>query len=158
MLSIALQSDSILAVSFASARTNNPAEFQMNLLTTTLAAFVRARVPAVAIAGLLACAPATERAGIPPAPIAHRWPDPTFLPERQCHRAMPAEHLEGYLRRATLTMAIPGTRSVALDRQRGCLTIVVEGVGTGRLAELIIRGVAVPRRAVLLLLASPPRG
>jgi hypothetical protein len=130
----------------------------MNLLTATLAACIRAGVAAVAIASLLACAPATERAGIPPAPITHRWPDPTFLPERQCHRPMPTEHLDGYLRRATLTMAIPGTRSVELDRQRGCVTIVVDGVGTGRLAELIIRGVTVPRRAVLLLLASRPRG
>jgi hypothetical protein len=130
----------------------------MNLLTTMPAALIRAGVPAAAIASLLACAPATERAGIPAAPIALRWPDPAFLPERQCHRAVPTEHLEGYLRRASLTMAIPGTRSVTLDRQRGCLTIVVESVGTGRLAELIIRGVAVPRRAVLLLLASPERG
>jgi hypothetical protein len=130
----------------------------MNLLTTTRAALVRAGAPAAAIGSLLACAPATERIDIPPAPIALRWPDPTFLPERQCHQAVPTEHLGGYLRRATLTMAIPGTRSVTVDRQRGCLTIVVESVGTGRLAELIIRGVAVPRHAVLLLLASPPRG
>jgi hypothetical protein len=55
-------------------------------------------------------------------------------------------------------MTIPGTRSVTVDRDRGCLTIVVESVGTGRLAELIIRGVSVPRRAVLLVLASPERG
>src|SRR5215210_3729563 len=130
----------------------------MNLLTTTPAAFLRAGVSAAAIASLVACAPATGRNSIPPAPIALRWPDPTFLPERQCRRAVSTERLEGYLRRASLTMAVPGTRSVTLDRQRGCLTIVVESVGTGRLAELIIRGVAVPRQAVLLLLASPPRG
>jgi hypothetical protein len=130
----------------------------MNLVTTTLAALRRAGAPAATIVSLTACAPATQRAGIPAAPIALLWPDPTFLPERQCHRAVPTDHLEGYLRRATLTMAIPGTRSVTLDRQRGCLTIVVESVGTGRLAELIIRGVAVPRRAVLLLVASPERG
>jgi hypothetical protein len=130
----------------------------MNVFTTALPALIRAAAPAAAIGSLLACAPATERTGIPPAPIALRWPDPTFRPERQCHRAVPTEHLEGYLQRATLTMAIPGTRSVTLDRQRGCLTIVVESVGTGRLAELIIRGVSVPRHAVLLLLASPPRG
>jgi hypothetical protein len=158
MLSIALQSDSIPAVSFASASTDTQPEIQMISLTTTRAAFKRAVVPAAAIASLLACAPAAGRAEIPPAPIALRWPDPTFLPERQCHRAMPAERLEGYLRRATLTMAIPGTRSVTLDRQRGCLTIVVEGVGSGRLAELIIRGVAVPRSAVLLMLAPAGRG
>jgi hypothetical protein len=47
---------------------------------------------------------------------------------------------------------------VTVDHERGCLSIVVDGVGSGRLAELIIRGVSVPRRAVLLLLASPERG
>ena len=112
----------------------------------------------VATAGLLACAPGTQQGDVPPAPIALRWPDPAFLPERQCRRAVPAEHLEGYLPRASLAMTIPGTRSVTLDRERGCLTVVVEGVGSGRLAELIIRGVSVPRHAVLLVLASPERG
>ena len=121
----------------------------MSFLTTTAAAL---------IGSLLACAPANQQAGIPPAPIALRWPDPTFWPERLCHRPVPAEHLEGYLKRASLALTIPGTRSVTLDRQRGCLTIVVEGVGSGRLAELIIRGVSVPRHAVLLTLASQERG
>ena len=130
----------------------------MNFLTTTAAALIRAGAPAAAIASLFACAPATQRGGIPPAPIALRWPDPAFLPERQCHRALPAERLAGYLPRASLTMTIPGTRSVTLDRERGCLTIVVESVGSGRLAELIIRGVSVPRHAVLLVLAAPERG
>ncbi len=127
----------------------------MSFLTTTAAALTRAGAPAAAMACLLGCAPANQQARIPPAPIALRWPDPTFLPERQCHRPVSAEQLEGYLTRAKLALTIPGTRSVALDRQRGCLTIVVDGVGSGRLAELIIRGVAVPRRAVLLMLASP---
>ena len=122
----------------------------MSIITTTAVA--------AAIASLLACAPATQQAGILPAPIALRWPDPTFLPERQCDRPVSTEHLESYLKRASLALTIPGTRSVTLDRQRGCLTIVVEGVGSGRLAELIIRGVSVPRRAVLLMLASPERG
>ena len=130
----------------------------MNFLTTPAAALIRVGAPMALIANLLACAPATQRAGIPPAPITLQWPDPAFLPERQCHRALPAEHLASYLPRASLTMTIPGTRSVTLDRERGCLTIVVENVGTGRLAELIIRGVSVPRRAVLLVLASPERG
>jgi hypothetical protein len=113
---------------------------------------------AVAVASLLACAPGVQQAGVPPAPVALRWPDPAFLPERQCRRALPAEHLAGYLRRASLAMTVPGTRSVAVDTERGCLTIVVESVGSGRLAELIIRGVSVPRRVVLLVLASPERG
>ncbi len=130
----------------------------MNSLTTAAAALIRVGAPAATIASLLACAPATQRSGIPPAPMALLWPDPTFLPERQCHRALPAERLAGYLSRASLAMTIPGTRSVTLDRERGCLTIVVESVGTGRLAELIMRGVSVPRRAVLLVLASPERG
>ena len=121
----------------------------MSFLTVTAAA---------AITSLLACAPASQQAGIPPAPIALRWPDPTFLPERQCHRAVSADHLESYLKRASLTLTIPGTQSVTLDRHRGCLTIVVEGVGSGRLAELIIRGVSVPRSAVLLMLAPGERG
>ena len=116
----------------------------MSFLTTT-----------AAIACLLGCAPASQQAGIPPAPITLRWPDPTFLRDRQCHRPVSAERLEGYLTRARLALTIPGTRSVGVDRQRGCLTIVVDGVGSGRLAELIIRGVAVPRRAVRLMLASP---
>ena len=34
---------------------------------------------------------------------------------------------------------------------------MVEGVGSGRLAELIIRGVSVPRRAVLLICLLRPR-
>jgi hypothetical protein len=129
----------------------------MSLLTTTAAALIRAGAPA-AIVSLLACAPAAERAGIPAAPVALRWPDPTFLRETQCHRALPAERLDAYLQRARLTLTIPGTRSVTVDRQRGCLTIVVDGVGSGRLAELIVRGVSVPRHAVLLVIASPERG
>jgi hypothetical protein len=55
-------------------------------------------------------------------------------------------------------MTIPGIQSVTVDRERGCLAVVVDDVGTGRLAELIIRGVSVPRSAVLLLLAPPERG
>jgi hypothetical protein len=125
---------------------------------TMPATAVRSGALLTLIVNLIACASATQTAPVPPAPIASLWPDPTFLPERQCHRPVSAERLEGYLPRASLTMTIPGTRSVTLDRQRGCLTIVVESVGSGRLAELIIRGVSVPRHAVLLLLASPERG
>jgi hypothetical protein len=146
------------SVSVAPERNNRTPEIQMNFLTTAAGALIGVGAPTAIIANLLGCAPATQRAGVPPAPIAFRWPDPAFLPERQCHRAVPAERLASYLPRASLTMTIPGTRSVTLDRERGCLTIVVESVGTGRLAELIIRGVSVPRHAVLLLLASPEQG
>lgn len=86
--------------------------------------------------------------------VIFRWPDPTFSPERQCHRPLPAERLATYLEPASLALTIPGTRSVTVDRQRGCLAIVVDDVGSGRLAELIIRGVSVPRKAVLLTVAS----
>ena len=104
-----------------------------------------------------ACSTATESARIPPAPIAFRWPDPAFLPERQCHGDYSTDDLQRYLRRARLALTLPGTRSVALDSQRRCITVTVESVGSGRLAELVMRGVAVPRRAVLLRLGESGR-
>ena len=79
------------------------------------------------------------------------WPDPTYLPERQCHGDYRVEDLNRYLPRARLALWLPSTRSVKLDEQRRCLVVTVESYGTGRLAELLLRGVAVPRRAVLLL-------
>ena len=51
-------------------------------------------------------------------------------------------------------MSLPGTHSVSLDSQRRCIAVNVQGVGDGRLAELVLRGVAVPRRAVLLGLVN----
>jgi hypothetical protein len=110
---------------------------------------------AVALASsiVLACAPVASSARIPPAPVLNLWPDPTFLPERQCHGNYKVEDLKGYLPRARLAMWLPGTRAVALDEQRRCLVVKVEGIGAGRLAELVLRGVAVPRRAVLLLVS-----
>ena len=118
-------------------------------------------LPALPLFGLLAlcltamaCAPAVETR-IPPAPIISLWPDPTFLPDRQCHGTYPLEELEGYLPRARLAMTLPDTRAVTLDSETRCITIVVDGVGAGRLAELVMRGVSVPRAAVLLRLATP---
>ena len=115
---------------------------------------------AVTVAALVAvsvigagCAPAT--AGIPPAPIASLWPDPTYEPERQCQGGYGPEELQGYLSRARLALELPDTRAVTLDNETGCINIVVDGVGAGRLAELVMRGVSVPRGAVLLLLATP---
>ncbi len=49
-------------------------------------------------------------------------------------------------------MSLPGTQSVAVDNARRCITVQVQSVGSGRLAELVLRGVAVPRTAVLLTL------
>ena len=103
------------------------------------------------------CGPAAQSMRIPPAPVVGYLPDPAFLPERQCRGRYAVEHLEPYFSRAKLTRSLPGTRSVALDRDRRCITITVESVGGGRLAELILRGVAVPRSAVLLILAGTDR-
>jgi hypothetical protein len=79
-----------------------------------------------------------------------RWPDPTFMSDRQCRGRFEAEQLNRFIPRARLTLWLPGTRSVAVDTARRCITIKVESIGAGRLAELVIRGVAVPRRAVFL--------
>jgi hypothetical protein len=117
-------------------------------------------LPAISLGAAVAtaaCAPTTKTAGIPPAPIALRWPDPAFLPERQCQGAYDPQEVERYLSRARLALTLPGTRSVALDRDGRCITVVVESVGGGRLAELVMRGVSVPRGAVLLRLESPER-
>lgn len=80
------------------------------------------------------------------------WPDPTFFPERQCRGRYATEELQRYVARAKLAMWLPGTRSVAVDPARHCITVTVESIGAGRLAELVMRGVSVPRRAVFLRL------
>jgi hypothetical protein len=99
-----------------------------------------------------------QRAGrIPPAPIVGQWPEDAFLPARQCHGRYAAEDLQRFLPRARLALWLPGTRSVVLDPERRCIAITVEGIGAGRLAELVLRGVSVPRRSVLLLLDSRVR-
>jgi hypothetical protein len=104
-----------------------------------------------------ACAPASSNARIPPAPILGHLPDPAFLPEAQCRGNYAVEQLQPYLSRARLALWLPSTRSVALDPTRGCITVTVESVGGGRLAELVIRSLAVPRRSVLLVLAGNTR-
>jgi hypothetical protein len=105
----------------------------------------------------LACAPTSETMRIPPAPVALRLPDPAFLPEVQCHGGYTVAELEQYLPSARVALQLPSTRKVAVDAERRCLTVTVEGVGAGRLAELVLRGVAVPRDAVLLQLAEAER-
>jgi len=78
------------------------------------------------------------------------WPDPTFMPDRQCHGGIAADDLNRFAPRARVALWLPGTRSVAVDPARGCVIIKVESAGAARLAELVVRGVAVPRRAVFL--------
>jgi hypothetical protein len=107
--------------------------------------------PLAVIAG---CAASAASARIPAAPLLLQWPDPAFAPDRQCRGAYRAEDLARYLPRARLAMSLPGTESVAVDHERRCLTVNVRSVGSGRLAELVLRGVAVPRRAVLLRLVD----
>jgi hypothetical protein len=97
-----------------------------------------------------ACAPRVQPA--PVAPEATMWPDPAFVPERQCHGRYAIQDLERYLPRARLAMSLPGTQTVTFDPTRRCITVRVESVGSGRLAELVLRGVSVPRKAVLLQL------
>jgi hypothetical protein len=103
------------------------------------------------------CAPMASTSRIPPAPIVGQWPEAAFLPERQCRGRYTVEELQPYLSRARLAMWLPSTRSVALDPGRRCITVTVESIGGGRLAELVIRSMAVPRRAVLLILAGNTR-
>ena len=128
----------------------------MKLKHQTQRPLVSAILLAVSTASL-ACAPATHTARIPPAPIVGQWPDPAFLPDRQCRGRYAVDQLEPYLSRARLALWLPSTRSVALDPVRRCITVTVESVGGGRLAELVIRSMAVPRRAVLLILAGDDR-
>jgi hypothetical protein len=111
------------------------------------------KLPILAFASFLALAgaPSSASAQIPNAPVLTLWPDPTFLPERQCHGNYRVEDLKRYLPQARVALWLPGTRAVTLDEQRRCLVVRVEGIGSGRLAALVLRGVEVPRRAVLLL-------
>jgi hypothetical protein len=106
---------------------------------------------ALACLSLACAAPMNQADGIPPAPVLTLWPDETYLPERQCHGTVPVEDLQHYLPRARVAMWLPSTRSVTLNPERRCLVVMVESYGAGRLAELVLRGVAVPRNAVLLL-------
>jgi hypothetical protein len=110
--------------------------------------------PRIALSGLVAlCLMASAKTSVAQQAITSTltpWPDPTFFPERQCRGRYATEELERYVRRAKLAMWLPGTRSVAVDPTRPCITVTVESIGAGRLAELVIRGVSVPRRAVFL--------
>jgi hypothetical protein len=124
--------------------------FHLPFVRQTLARFI-GLLWVYAIPG---CAPATDSAKVAPAPILSHWPEPTFLPDRQCRGRYAVEDLTRYLPRARVALWLPGTRSVTLDTTRRCITMTVESIGDGRLAELVVRGVSVPRRAVLLALSS----
>jgi hypothetical protein len=119
------------------------------------------RFSALALAGLTiltvpGSAQAPRSAPLPPAPILLHWPEPAFEPARQCRGQYELTDLERFLPGARLGLWLPSTRAVEVDEARRCITVTVEGVGTGRLIELLLRGVAVPRHAVLLQLAEPP--
>jgi hypothetical protein len=109
------------------------------------------------LSALLALSVSTA-AYLPPAGLP--WPDPAFVPERQCHGRYATEDLQRFLGRARLALWLPGTRAVNLDPDRRCITVIVDSVGGGRLAELVMRGVSVPRGAILLRLVETdePRG
>jgi hypothetical protein len=105
------------------------------------------------------CAPATESTTYSTGPVVYRWPDPAFLPDVQCHGGYSVAELQTYLPLAEVALQLPGTRAVAMDEQRRCLTVIVDGFGSGRMAELLLRGMAVPRTAVLLQMSTPePQG
>jgi hypothetical protein len=105
------------------------------------------------LVALSACAPNTQTAAIPPAPIRGFWPEWAFEPRYQCQGELAVDDLERLLPRARLALQVPGIQAVEVDPTRRCLVITVEDIETGRFTELLMRGVAVPRRAVLLQLA-----
>jgi hypothetical protein len=101
-----------------------------------------------------ACAPAAEPP-IPPAPIRLDLPDPAFEPAAQCHGTFAVTDLERMLPRVRLALWLPATEGVELDSTRRCVVVTVQDVETGRFTALLLRGVGVPRHAVLLQLATP---
>jgi hypothetical protein len=108
----------------------------------------------VTTAALLSCAPSTQRQ-IPPVPMRGFWPEPAFEPAIQCHGGFSPETLQDLLPRARLALQVPGTSAVNPDPTSGCLRITVEDIETGRFTALLLRGVGIPRSAVLLQLATP---
>jgi hypothetical protein len=107
--------------------------------------------------GILGSAQSTLAQAAPPAPIPFFWPERTFEPGRQCSGRYAVADLERFVPMANIALQIPGTEQVTLDSAAHCIRIAVRGIGTGRLVELVLRGMAVPRRTVLLDLREPPR-
>ncbi len=100
------------------------------------------------------------RSYVPPAQIIFHWPEPAFLPKRQCgaqkKKTIDTPRLEMYAARAAeVLLWLPATREVALDQERHCITVITTSISGGRLSELALRGVSVPRRAVVLRNEGP---
>jgi hypothetical protein len=93
---------------------------------------------------------------LPPVPILLRWPELTFRHDVQCRGEYTLQELQQFYERARLGMWLPSTRAVQLNEGRRCIVVTVDDIGTARLMELLLRGVAVPRRAVLLQLTKQP--
>jgi hypothetical protein len=75
------------------------------------------------------------------------WADATLVPMK-CRGGYSVEQLQHFLPKARVTLWLPSTRAVALDQEQRCLLVTVDDVGGWRLAELVLRGVSVPHRAV----------
>ncbi|HEX2609576.1 MAG TPA: hypothetical protein VHK68_01105 [Gemmatimonadales bacterium] len=118
----------------------------MNISARRLYRLITSGLAVVALAG--APRPSFAASFGPSSP----WPDPAFLDYRQCHGRYDIQELNRLVPRARVALWLPGTRSVIVDQERHCITVTVESFGDGRLAELVMRGVAVPRRAVFLRL------
>jgi hypothetical protein len=110
-----------------------------------------------ACTGIIGSAQSAFAQAVPPAPIPFFWPERTFEPSRQCSGRYAVADLERFLPMANIALQIPSTEQVTLDSASHCIRIAVRGIGTGRLVELVLRGMAIPRRAVLLELREPPR-
>jgi hypothetical protein len=110
---------------------------------------------ALSCAGIIGSAQTAVAQAVPPAPIPYFWPERTFEPGRQCSGRYAAADLERFLPLANIALQIPSAEQVTLDSAGHCIRIAVRGIGTGRLVELVLRGMGVPRRAVLLELREP---
>jgi hypothetical protein len=83
------------------------------------------------------------------------WSDSSSLIKLKCQGNYNSQQLQGYFRKARVTLWLPGTRSVALDSEQRCLVVTVDDKGDGRLAKLALRAVSVPGRVVQVQLTEP---
>jgi hypothetical protein len=134
----------------------NPQEHPMHRIFGCAAR--KASVSAILAAlGIVGSVQSLVAQAVPPAPIPFFWPERTFEPGRQCSGRYAVADLERFLPMANIALQIPSTEQVTLDSGARCIRIAVQGIGTGRLVELVLRGMAIPRRAVLLELRDPPK-
>jgi len=110
----------------------------------------------VVSAVMVGCAVAPKPSTVPPAPSFFLWPDPTFLAERQCQGQYSADVVQSYLATAARTMELPSTRAVVMDSVQRCITVTVDDIHGAHIAEVFLRGLAVPRQTVVLKLEAPP--